>query len=215
MTISKNAIDNAEKNARKRELSKASEYEEKKANLLEQLKELTGEEHVVYKKKAQNARVAFAQVIQHNVQLLVEIGYLTTAEESFLFKISGYLDFKTNVIVERDYKNQKKKELESYELPVAAGVTYMANLIGIHRTNCSRLLKSLRNKGVLATAETGTRTSDGRFCTSRTWFVNPNIMYCGDKSDIDQTVQFIFRDTLKNLKDQNGKKVQLPVNLFI
>lgn len=207
-------VQEAERNARARELANENLVEQKKANLLAELNELTGEEFGVYKKRAQNSRVAFAQIIQHNVQLLVEIGYLTTSEESFLFKISAYIDFKTNVIVERDYKNQKKTNLEPYELPKAAGVTYMADLIGVHRTNASRLLKSLKNKGVLAVAETGARTADGRFCNSRTWFMNPNIMYCGDKSDIDNTVRFLFRDTLTNLKNKEGKTVKLPVNLL-
>lgn len=208
------SLKQAELNARKRDIEKEQSVENKTKNLLDQLKELTGESYGLHKKRSQNSRVAFAQIMQHNIQMLVDIGYLTTAEESFLFRISGYIDFKTNVIVERDYKNQPIKSKEN-TLPKAAGVSYIASLIGLHRTSASKLMNSLKKKGVLGIAETGSRTEDGRFCNSRTWFVNPNIMYCGDKSDIDMTVQFIFRDALKNLKDREGKKVKLPVRLFI
>ena len=45
--------------------------------------------------------------------------------------------------------------------------------------------------------------------------MNPNIMYCGDKSDIDNVVRFLFRDTLNHLKDKDGKTVKLPVNLLL
>ena len=83
-TLSK-SMQRAGMNARKRDLEKELLIEEKKKNLLDQLEELTGEKHAVYKPKLQNSNVAFAQIIQHNLQKLIEIGYLTSAEESFLF----------------------------------------------------------------------------------------------------------------------------------
>lgn len=215
MTTLTSAVNRAGNRIRERELGKNSVIEEKKASLLQQLEELTGEEFGVYKKKHQNLKVAFAQLIQHNVQLLVEIGYLTQSEESFLFRISGFLDFKTNVIVEKDYKNRKAKDYDPNELPKAATVKYISGLVGLSREHTSRMMNGLKEKGVLATAETGMRTEDGRACSSRTWLVNPNIMYCGDKSDIDRTVQLIFKNALMHLKDEKGKKVKLPVKLFV
>ncbi|MGE7875536.1 hypothetical protein [Bacillus paramycoides] len=180
----------------------------------EEYREITGKDIDFYEKKSQNRKVAFVQFMQHNIQTLVENDYLTTAQESFLFKISGYIDFQTNIIVERDYKNSRNKKNEA-DLPKAANINYIADLVGIHRTNASKLMNQLKEKGILGTAETGMVTEDGRICTSRTWFVNPNVMYCGDKADIDKTVQFIFRDALKNIKDKNGKKIKLPVKLFL
>lgn len=38
------------------------------------------------------------------------------------------------------------------------------------------MINSLMEKGVLAVVESGMTTEDGGICTSRTWFVNPNIM---------------------------------------
>ena len=44
----------------------------------------------------------------------------------------------------------------------------------------------------------GTTTEDGRICTSRTWFVNPNIMCCSPKDGVDKATQKIFKNSLKN-----------------
>lgn len=215
MSTTAKSLVQAGMNARRREIERENAIEEKKKNLLDELEELTGEEFGLYKKKAQNSNVAFAQIIQHNLQLLLEIGYLTQAEESFLFRISAYLDFQTNVIVEKEYKNRSKKNRDPNELPKAASVSYIARLLGNSREHTSRIMKSLKLKGILATAETGMVTETGRVCTSRTWLVNPHIMICGDKKNIDRMLQMIFVHSLKNLKDQDGKKVELPVILFM
>lgn len=215
------SVKRADRNSRKRELEndsqhKLSEELAKKRKDFEELHEaLTGEKPGIYTKKKQNANVAFAQFIQHNVQTLTENGYLTTAQKAFLFDISGYIDFKTNIIVERDYKNTNKKDKNVNEIPKAATVTYVSSLIGIGRQRTSELMNSLKDKGILGTAETGMTTEDGRVCSSRTWFVNPNVMYCGDKSDIDRTVQFIFKDALKNMVGKDNKKFKLPIRLFL
>ncbi|HFK1501375.1 TPA: helix-turn-helix domain-containing protein, partial [Bacillus paranthracis] len=110
---------------------------------------------------------------------------------------------------------KKKNKDNENEVPIMANVSYIANIIGVTRVHASRMMNALKEKGVLATAETGMRTDDGRPCTARTWFVNPNLVYCGDKNKIDTTVQLIFKDTLKNIKDENGKKIELPIRLFI
>lgn len=201
----------AAKNSRKRELDKESKKDEIQSNLLKQLKELTGKDYKISGVRKQNSKVAFAQIIQHNVQMLVEHGYLTNAEKTFLFDISGYIEFKSNVIVEKPSKNKKGHEKSSK----AATVSYISFLLNKDRSTVSKLLKQMRRKGLVATTETGITTETGRTCTSRTWFVNPNLICCGDKADIDQATQKIFRDTLKNVRDKNGEKIKLPVHLFI
>ncbi|RAS90780.1 hypothetical protein A3863_07890 [Priestia endophytica] len=175
-----------------------------------------GDDYYLGKKKKKNSSIAFAQVIQPNIQVLVRSGYLTMAEKSFLIDISSYVDFRTNVIVQREFDSKnvgprKKRD----KLPPVANIKFISELVGIHRTSASRLMNSLRKKGIIATAETGMKTEDGRTCTSRTWFVNPNVMYCGDKEDIDETVRFIFRNSLRNIKGKDGKKISLPVDLFM
>lgn len=205
-----------EREHRKRELERQRQKEEASVSLFKQFseayKELTGEEPMIYHKKKQNTKVAFAQIIQHNVQVLVETGYLTNAEKSFLIDISGYLEFKTNCIVEKETKNKK---FDEDTLPKSASITYISKILKCSRTTASNLMNSLFTKGILSTAEVGMVTENGRVCTSRTWIMNPNIMFCGDKTDIDPLLQRIFADSLKNIKDENGKKIKLPVRLFL
>lgn len=70
-------------------------------------------------------------------------------------------------------------------------------------------------KGILAVVKSGMTTDDGRVCTSRTWFVNPNIMFCSPKDDVDKATQKIFKRSLKNFKGEgSSKKHQLPIYLF-
>lgn len=208
--------DDLEREHRKKELEKERQKEEAKKSLFEKFSEeyknITGEEPVIFNKKKQNTKVAFAQIIQHNVQVLVENGYLTNAEKSFLIDVSGYLEFKTNCIVEKETKNKK---IDEDIMPKTASVTYVAKILKTSRVTISTLMNQLKEKGILATAETGMVTESGRVCTSRTWIMNPNIMFCGDKTDIDPLLQRIFKDSLNNIKDKNGKKIKLPVKLFL
>ena len=210
----------ADKNAKKRDLEKdqkdpIKQSEKKLMENINELNEMTGAKFFLgQKRKRQNDKVAFLQVMTHNIQCLVENSYLTQAEESFLFRISAYVDFGSNVIVVKDYKNASKKENQG-TLPEAANVSYISTLIGSKRETVSRIMNSLKKKGVLACGETGMITDDGRTCTSRTWFVNPNIMYCGDKNDIDRATQILFRNALRNITSKEGRKVKLPVRLFV
>lgn len=214
MSTTAKSIVQAGMNARRREIERERAVEEKKKSAVQEIEELTGEEWALVKKKKQNSRVAFTQIIQHNLQKLLEIGYLDEGEERFLFKISSILDFKTNVIVEKTYKNLSKNKKEQTELK-AASVTYVAQYCGFTRPHTSKIMNGLKEKGILATAETGMVTETGRTCTSRTWIVNPNVMICGDKDSIDPLLQMIFKNSLKNLRDSNGKKVELPIKLFL
>lgn len=203
----------AEKKAKERDSKINSIYdqlqaggysEEEKAMLLQLLSKATGgEEYFIGKKRKPLDRVKFVQLIMDNINYLTEIGYLSSKEESFLFKLASFVEFKTNVIVERETGNP-------------ASPTYLGEKFKIARQNISGTMNSLLKKGVLAVAQAGATTEDGRVCTSRTWFVNPNIMCCSPKDGIDKATQHIFRDSLRNFKieEQGKKKHKLPVYLF-
>ncbi|EEM92328.1 MULTISPECIES: hypothetical protein [Bacillus cereus group] len=178
--------------------------EEEKTMLLQLLSKATGgEEYFIGKKRKPLDRVRFVQLIMDNINYLTEIGYLSSKEEAFLFKLASFVEFKTNVIVERETGNP-------------ASPTYLSEKFKIARQNISGTMNSLLKKGVLAVAQTGVTTENGRVCTSRTWFVNPNIMCCSPKDGVDKATQHIFRDSLRNFKieEQGKKKHKLPVYLF-
>ncbi|PHC73875.1 MarR family transcriptional regulator [Bacillus pseudomycoides] len=178
--------------------------EEERAMLLQMLSKMSGgEEYFIGKKKKPTDRVRFVQIIMDNIDYLIEIGYLSSKEEAFLFKLTSSVEFKTNVLVERETNNP-------------ASPTYLAEKFKMTRQSISSVMNRLLKKGVLAVAQSGVTTEDGRVCTSRTWFVNPNIMCCSPKDGIDKATQHIFRDSLRNFKveDQGKKKHKLPIYLF-
>ncbi|WP_197228932.1 MarR family transcriptional regulator, partial [Bacillus thuringiensis] len=169
--------------------------EEERAMLLQMLSKMSGgEEYFIGKKKKPTDRVRFVQIIMDNIDYLIEIGYLSSKEEAFLFKLTSSVEFKTNVLVERETNNP-------------ASPTYLAEKFKMTRQSISSVMNGLLKKGILAVAQSGVTTEDGRVCTSRTWFVNPNVMCCSPKDGIDKATQHIFRDSLRNFKvEDQGKK---------
>ncbi len=225
--MGKNVIDfeQAERNARKRDLEKdletRSRAEELKKSLLDQLKELTGEEHFIGTSKDPFAGEPFNQTMHRNLDLLNQIGYLTTAEESFLFRIQAYLEFKSNVIICREdkFKKKKKNTVEAdFELPKSATISDIAEMLGRTREKTSKVMNSLKRKEILLNPEgAGHVIENGRTVSPRTWVVNPYIMICAPRKNnvqLDKLTMRLFQHSLKNLKDQNGKKVNLPARFF-
>lgn len=175
--------------------------------LLQILHSTTGDDYFIGKKKKRTDGVKFVQSIMDNINYLNKIGYLEPKEESFLFKLTPYIEFKTNVIIERV---DNSLEVETN----AATPSYLAEQFGKSREYISRVMNSLLKKGVLGVAESGMTTEDGRICSSRTWFVNPNIMCCSPRDGVDKATQHIFKRSLRNFKTKDHKKHNLPVYLF-
>ncbi|MEJ9130206.1 Rep protein [Bacillus thuringiensis] len=218
-------FEEAEKNARKRDFEKDSksreQAEEIKQSLLQQLKEITGEDYYVGTNKDPFAGEPFNQVMHKNLDLLNQIGYLTQAEESFLFRIQAYLEFKSNVIICREdkFKKKRKNVVEAdFELPKSATVSEIAEMIGKSRMQTSEIMNSLKKKEILLNPEgAGQITENGRTVSPRTWIVNPYILICAPRKNevkLDILTMRLFQHSLKNLKDKSGKKVNLPVRFF-
>ncbi|MDA2639089.1 Rep protein [Bacillus thuringiensis] len=218
------ALNQADRNARKRDFEKngkqRDQAEELKKSLLQQLKELTGEDHYVGTNKDPFAGEPFNQVIHRNLDLLNSIGYFTQAEGDFLFRIQAYLEFKSNVIINREDKFKKKRKNigDDFELPKAATVSEIAEMIGKSRQKTSTVMNSLKKKEILLNPEgAGQIIENGRTVSPRTWIVNPYIMICAPRKNevkLDKLTMRLFQHSLKNLQDQNGKKVKLPARFF-
>lgn len=215
----------AERKARLKDLTKTSysseEVSEIQRSLLDLMQEITGEKHFIGKEKDIFAGEPFNQTMHRNLDLLTRINYLTTAEESFLFRIQAYLEFKSNVIVCREDKFKKKRKNvveDDYELSKAATVSDIAEMIGKSREKTSLIMNSLKKKEILLNPEgAGQVSENGRSVSPRTWIVNPYIMICAPRKNevkLDKLTMRLFQHSLKNLKDQNGKKVNLPVRFF-
>lgn len=222
-----NSLDKAEQKARLRDFEKDQnsfqKAEDLKKSLLEQLKEITGEDYFVGTSKDPFAGEPFNQTMHRNLDLLNQIDYLTQAEGDFLFRIQPYLEFKSNAIIRREDKFKKNKkntvDLEDdYELVQSATVSDIAEMIGKTRANTSKIMQSLKEKEILLNPEgAGQIIDNGRTVSPRTWIVNPYIMICAprkNKVQLDRLTMRLFQNSLKNLKDQNGKKVKLPARFF-
>ena len=209
----KKALDQAEKKARVRdsrieELIGQAEVglsADQQKMLLQILHKTTGEDYFIGKRKKKTDGVKFVQMITENIDYLCEIGYLTQAEKAFLFEVSRFLEFKSNVIVEKNVEDEGK--------PLAASPSYLAKKLNKTRTSVSKMMNELLDKGILGVAETGVTTEDGRICSSRTWFVNPNILCNAPKDEVDRATQQIFSKALRNIK-VGKKKHKLPIYLF-
>ncbi|KML29951.1 hypothetical protein [Priestia aryabhattai] len=211
----KKALEQAEKKARIRD-SKIEEIigqaevglsADQQKMLLQILHKTTGEDYFIGKRKKKTDGVKFVQMITENIDYLCEIGYLTQAEKAFLFELSRFLEFKSNVIVEKNTEDEGKS--------AAASPSYLAKKLNKTRTSISKMMNELLDKGVLGVAETGVITEDGRSCSSRTWFVNPNILCNAPKDEVDRATQQIFSKALKNIKVEGSKKKhKLPIYLF-
>lgn len=164
----------------KQEKSKLQNFEknEKQRDQTEKLKKLTGEDHYVGTNKDPFAGEPFNQVMHKNSNLLNSISYLTQAEESFLFRIQAYLEFRNNVIICRDdkFKRKRKNIKEDFELPKAATVSEIAEMIGKSREKTSLIMNSLKKEILLNPEGAGQIIENGRTVSPRTWVVNPYIM---------------------------------------
>ncbi|WP_372586473.1 Rep protein [Priestia megaterium] len=221
----KEKLADVEKKARLKDLKQTSnsskELSDIQRSLLDLMQEITGEKHFIGKEKDIFAGEPFNQTMHRNLDLLNQINYLTQAEESFLFKIQAYLEFKSNVIICREDKFKKKRKNvieDDFELPKAATVSDIAEIIGKSRQNTSVIMNSLKEKEILLNPEgAGQVTENGRSVSPRTWIVNPYIMICAPRKNevkLDKLTMRLFQHSLKKLKDQNGKKVNLPVRFF-
>jgi len=221
------ALENANKKALLNGFRNQNEIKSLQDQLLGLMEEITGDKHAIIKQKDIFAGEPFNQVIHRNLDLLTQIKYLDQREESFLFRIQAYLEFKTNVIICREdkfkRKRTKKEELESDEepaivLPKAATVSDIAKMIGLSRINTSKIMNSLKEKEILLNPEgAGQIVVNGRSVSPRTWIVNPYILINAPRKNevkLDMLTMRLFQHSLKNLTDENGKKVKLPVRFF-
>lgn len=153
-----------------------------------------GKEIYVGTKRSPKSKVKFAQLIQDNIDYLDGIDYLDNKEIVFLWKISKRIGFLSNCIVDNIHtKNQT---------PLTQ--TQISQVLNRTKNNVNPIIKSLIDKGIIARSETGLEDNNAR---AYALFVNPNILFAGDKDDVNLTLRAMFKKVPKELKN-------LPVKLF-
>lgn len=188
MSKIKSLSEKAEQKARQRDFENEkvlSDEEIKQANDLQTKANARGMKLVPEKKVKNKSR--FAQIIQQNWGYLFEIDYLKTEEIKFLNRIIPYIGFLSNCLVDDVMK----------KAPVPLNQTELAEKTKTSRQTNNRIIKQLIDKGILAKAETGKDDVNARMYAL---FVNPNIIYCGDRDNVNETLKAMFMKTPKALK---------------
>lgn len=198
-------FDQAEKNARKRDFEKEKlEYVQKHGGISKEeidhamntLSKATGKDVYLGTKRSPQSKVRFAQVMQENLRFLSNEEYLTLSEKGFLLDIIPYISFNSNSII-FDVKAKNA---------VPMNISELAKELGRTRDKTSKLVNALVKKGILAKAESGI---EGNNAKAYSLFVNPHIIFAGDKDNVPEHLQVIF---YKAMKTKSLKS--LPNKLF-
>lgn len=195
----------AEKNARKRELDidkvqyaldHAGVSQEEMENAMALLSKGIGKNIYIGTERSVQSKARFAQSLQNNWEHLRKEKYLTSEEKVFLSDIKSHIGLSSNCIVD-DINKKNPNPLNQSEIAV---------LLGTSKTKISRVVNGLIKKGILAKAESGVENNNVR---AYSLFINPNIIYSGDKDNVNATLKAMFRKVMnkKPLKD-------LPDKLF-
>jgi len=168
-------------------------------NALKIVSRATGKEAFIGTKKSPQSKIRFAQFLQINWILLREEKYFSSEEKIFLTDIQPNISMHSNAIVD----NIMSKP------PSALTIQGLADRLGTSRTKISRIVNSLIKKGVLAKAISGD-IKDVKQAKDYVLFVNPNIIYVGDKEKVDEHLILMFKNQMKS----NPILKKLPQKLF-
>lgn len=163
-------------------------------NAMSLLSKATGKELYIGTKKSPQSKVRFAQILQENLKYLTENESLTLSEKGFLLDIIPYVAFHSNALV-FDIKEKT---------PTPMNISELAKELNRARHKTSEIVNSLVKKGLLAKAESGI---EGNNAKAYSIFVNPHIIFAGDKDNIPEHLQIIFNKAMKmkHLKELPNK----------
>lgn len=125
------------------------------------------------------SRAKFVQILQENWGYLNKNKYLTGEEKMFLTDILEYVAFGSNAVVE----DIKKKQ------PIAMNQSAIAVALGRDKAKISKIVNSLVKKGIIAKSNTGIEGNNTR---SYVLFLNPHIIYSGDRDKVNEVLQIMF-----------------------
>lgn len=206
MTEKNNVVgfDQAERNARKRDFENQEKRFKEEYNGIDQesvehavtlLSQATGKDVYIGTKRSMQSKVRFVQLIQDNWDYALETNFFTDEEVLFLMRIQRFLQFKSNCIVDDIHSRSA----------VPMTQTKIAEKLGTSKPKVSRILKQLQNKGVVVKAVG--QEIKGNNARANAIFINPNILFSGDRDNIEVTLKVLFQKSKPLLKE-------FPVALF-
>lgn len=193
ITKMKEKLDEAERKAKEREISAAVNLglvakEEEKANELG---------FGLYKLKTKN-KTPFVQHIHENINVLLTSEYITINELGFLTALQYYLAMGSNAI-----KNPETEEFMT--------ISDIARKFGMNRSVVSRTVSKLIDKGLILEIVNGKELRKyHRNISTRPLFLNPEIIYMGDKNQIDP----MLCDMVMEFDCIEKNKIHLPYKVW-
>lgn len=164
-------FEDAEKNARIRDLKNNKEMEINLSIVAEQEKKANALGFGLYKIKKTN-KIPFIQLLDQNTDMLLKHGYITLSDLGFLSGIARYIEIGTNAI-----KNPDTKQYMN--------LSELACILNLQRETVSRRVNKLIEKGIIFELVSKKELKmNKRIVSNRPLFVNPEIFYKGDKNQI-------------------------------
>lgn len=185
----------AEAKARTREIENQKVLTDEEVELANELQaKAQSRGMVLIPERKHKNKARFVQLLQMNLDYLRQQNYLTSEEKIFLFDVQSFVGLHSNAIVD----DPKKKN------PVPMNISQLSKMLGRSRTTTSKVVNSLVDKGIVAKAESGIEGSNAR---AYALFVNPHILFSGDKDSVNETLKAMFakamrKKILKNLPDK-------------
>ena len=162
---------------------------------LETMSKATGQDIYVGTKRSSQSKVKFVQFIQDNWDYALENAFFTDEEMLFLLRIQRFLQFKSNCIVD-DIHSRSAVPMTQKQI---------AERLRTSTPKVSRIVKNLVEKGIIVRA-VGQKT-EGNNVRAYALFINPNIIYSGERDNVEVTLKALFSNAKPLLKD-------FPVALF-
>lgn len=187
----------AESNARARDLACDPNIQVNLSAVAEQEQKANSLGYGLYKLKQKN-KTPFVQHFHENIAVLLERKYMTIQELGFLTALQTYLAMGSNAI-----KSPKTDDFMT--------ITEIADVVGLTRTNASKTIKRLLEKGLLFEFVNAQEIKKyKRNVSARPLFINPELMYKGNKDQIDATLC----DLVMEFDLLESEKIPLPYKVW-
>ncbi|WP_110112043.1 helix-turn-helix domain-containing protein [Bacillus sp. CGMCC 1.16541] len=198
-------FDKAERNAKKRDLENKKEKfkqdhhgvsQDEFDKAMQTMSKATGGKEIgIYTKRPPQSKVKFAQFIQDNWDYALETDFFTNEEMLFLLRIQRFMQFKSNCVVDDIHSRSA----------VPMTQTQIAERLKTYKSQVSKIVKSLMDKGVIVRAQG--HKAEGVKARTYALFINPNIIYSGERDNVETTLKALFMNSKPLFKD-------FPVALF-
>lgn len=154
---------------------------------------------IVRKKQKPSNQTRFSQTIDMNISYLCQAQYLTSAEFSFIFTLAPMLKIGANAIVD--------PQTGQY-----CSVSEIATFLKRSRQKTSEMISALIEKGIMYEfANTHELKIHGRHVTRRPFFLNPEILCCGDKNKLESGITQLMIHF--NILERAG--IKLPIKAVV